>query len=108
MVCNDHTAAEDLGLADNPESLAILGEILTNTSSVVGGSAQFYCEVIGTQALGETLRFAKVRECISQMMPLNLWVKRTAQLNIQKLNWVIFTATYVIQKLNVNRFYCCV
>ena len=80
VVCDNHTAAEDLVLADTPESLAILGEILTNTSSVVGGSAQFYCEVIGTQALGETLRFAKVRKYISQMIPLNLWMKQAAQL----------------------------
>jgi len=43
-----------------PENLADLGIVLSNTSSVLGGNASFYCEVIGTQNPTEQLIFSKV------------------------------------------------
>ena len=47
-----------------PESMAELGEVLVNTSSVLGESVSFYCEVIGSQTVGEKLIFSKVKPLI--------------------------------------------
>ena len=40
--------------------MAEIGEKLSNTSVIIGNNVDFYCEVIGSQGLGETLTFTMV------------------------------------------------
>jgi hypothetical protein len=47
-------------LAQCQENMADLGMVISNSSSLLQGSAQFFCEVIGNQGVGETLNFIKI------------------------------------------------